>query len=148
MLKALLVSFLVLVSNVAAAEERAHVVQGVDVISASSTQLDPETQSALKNELEEHLRQEGLIDPTSKFRLALAVEGYFVRSASTAPMLRQQGGRDIIKATISLRDNAGTTQLDKVALSFAFEGFENLSPRQRSDKLHLALCHSVIDALR
>jgi hypothetical protein len=126
----------------------AHLVSKIEVLSPKNVRISEEDKAHLQTQLLEALKSEGFIAPDSPLTLLVMVEGFLVRSGNTPTLLRQQGGRDILRGSISLRDQKGVTQIDKMKLSFSFEGFENLSPEGRRGRLFTACTHSVIDALK
>lgn len=125
-----------------------HLVSGVEIESPKNIRISDEDKSSLQTQLFEALKSGGFISSDSPLTLIVKIEGFLVRSGNTPTLLRQQGGRDILRGSISLRDTKGVTQLDKMKLSFSFEGFENLSPQGRRSRLFTACTHSVTDALK
>lgn len=139
---------LTIVTHTAAAVEQSHVVHNVTVAHTSDVSMPKEHQDRLQSRVVQSLKSEGLITENSTRSLRIVIEGYLVRNGQTPAVLRQQGGRDTLRASIELLDSTGATQIDKVTSSFAFEGFENLSPAVREEKLHAALVHAIVDALK
>ncbi len=130
------------------AQPPSHLVARVEIQTPKNLRITDDAKEQLKTKLTEALKSDGFLSPDSPLTLVVAIEGFLVRSGNTPTLLRQQGGRDILRGSISLRDEKGVTQIDKMKLSFSFEGFENLSPEGRQDRLFTACTHSVIDALR
>jgi hypothetical protein len=149
MRKAALILLLAIFNLTAAfADAPQHVVSRIEVVTLGKVKVSDESKNKLSEVILRALKENQLFAETAKLSLSIVIEGFIVRTGNTPKLLHQQGGRDTLRGAISLRDMSGSTQIDKLRVSFAFEGFENLSAEVRQEKLFAAFAHAVVDAMK